>query len=217
MKRLRFPWAALLLTAALWCLGAAAQDGKPSQPTVTFTKEFPGSNPAYYSITVGENGEATYRTAPEEQPVVFQLSQEAAQQIFSLVQKLNGLKGANFESGRKVAQMGKKTFAFENGSERAEVSYNHSENADALALTILFERLSQTQQHRDRLEYLLRFDRLGVVKELLQLERDLDQGRLLDPSLLLPILEKLRANKALVNVAHDRASGIIAKVESTGK
>ena len=98
--------------------------------------------------------------------------------------------------------------------QREEISYNHTENADALALTALFERLATTQQHRDRIEYLLRFDRLGIVKELLQLERDFAQGRLLEPALLLPILEKVRTNSDLVNVAHQRAAGIIAILQS---
>jgi hypothetical protein len=72
-------------------------------------------------------------------------------------------------------------------------------------------------QHRDRLEYLVRFDRLGIVKELLQLETDLDGGRLLEANLLAPQLEKIQSNKALVNVAHERAAGILTKLHTTSQ
>jgi hypothetical protein len=183
--------------------------------TVSFIKEFPGSDPAYYSITLQANGDAQYRTAPGEKPVEFHVSDSSTQQIFSLAHKLSLFKGVQLESGRKVAQMGKKTFAYENGGERAEISFNHTENLDGAALLALFERLSTTMQHRDRLEYLMRFDRLGVVKELLQLEVDLDGGRLLEPAVLTPLLEKVRTNKALVNVAQERATGILAKLQAT--
>jgi hypothetical protein len=191
---------------------AMAQVAAVSQPTVSFTKEFPGSEPAYYSISLRQDGEALYRTAPEEKPAEFRLSAESTQPIFSLAQKLSLFREIEVESGRKVAQMGKKTFGYQDGAEATEVSFNHTENPDAVALLALFERLSATMRHRDRLEYLVRFDRLGVVKELLQIEVDLDQGRLLEAALLAPLLEKVRTNKALVNVAQERAGKILAKL-----
>ncbi|MBI4478900.1 MAG: hypothetical protein HY651_02655 [Acidobacteria bacterium] len=214
MKRILSPAFFALSLVMIPCPEASAQSESVSQPTITFTKEFPGSYPAYYSISVGEKGAALYRLAPGEKPLEFQVSQESAEQIFALARKLDRFLGTPLESKRKVAQMGKKTLLFENGDERNQVSYNHTENPDAVALASLFERLSTTQQHADRITYLLRFDRLGIVKELLQVEMDLDQGRLLEPALLLPILEKVRSNNALVNVAHERAAGIIGKLQA---
>ena len=204
----------VLLLAAAHSTASQPQDAGDSLPTITFTKEFPGSSPEYYSIALRRDGQALYRIAPDEKPTIIPISAESTDQIFALVGTLDYFRGAILESKRNVAHMGKKTFLFESGEDREEISYNHTENADALALTALFERLSTTQQHRDRIEYLLRFDRLGIVKELLQLEIDLDQDRLLDPALLLPVLEKVRTNSSLVNVAHQRAAGIIAKVQT---
>jgi hypothetical protein len=211
------PLAAALVLTILAELSAAAappQLAAASLPSITFTKDFPGSTPPYFSIVLRRDGQALYRIEPEEKPTVLQVSAESTDTIFALAGKLDYFRGATLESSRKVARMGTKTYRFENGEDRGEVSYNHTENADALALTALFERLAATQQHFDRLEYLLRFDRLGIVKELLQLEIDLDQGRLLEPALLLPVLEKVRANRSLVNVAQQRAAGIIAKLQS---
>jgi hypothetical protein len=209
MMRHLFPiFLFLLLAPSSW-----AQSESAAAQNITFTKEFPGSQPPYLSLTVREDGEALYRTDPEEKPVEFQLSAGSTQEIFSLARKLDFFRGAKLESQRKVAQMGKKTLAFANGAERADVSFNHTENPDALALTSLFERLSQTQQHLQKLEYLLRFDRLGIVKELLLLEINLDQGRLFEPTLLLPVLEKIQSNRSLVNVAQFRAAQIAGKLQ----
>ena len=112
------------------------------------------------------------------------------------------------------SQMGKKTLRYENGATRGEAIYNHTELPAAVELTGWFEKLSATQGHVDRIEYLLRFDRLGIVKELLQAEIDLNNDRLLQPTLLLPALNKVLANKSIVNVAHERANAIVARLHA---
>ena len=189
----------------------AGAEGDPAR--ITYAKEFPGSQPDYVSIAVQESGQASYRTAPDEQPVEFHLSPESTGEIFAIARKLNLFQSASLESKRKVAQMGKKTFVFESGAERHAASFNHTEDPNAVALNALFEGLARTQWHRERLEYLLRFDRLGLVKELLLVESDLDQRQLVEPALLLPVLEKIRTNRSLVNVAQERAAGIIIKLQ----
>ena len=203
------------LLLALCVVGMAAQASAESDPAVIFTKDFPNSTPAYYSITVRESGAAVYRTDPnDDAPIEFRLSGEAAGEIFTLARKLNRFQGATLESNRRVANMGKKTLAYRDGAENHQASFNHTEIPEAMALTALFERISQTQQHALRIEYLIRFDRLGVVKELLQLEIDLDQGRLLDAARLVPVLEQVLKDRSLVQVAQGRAAQIIAKIQA---
>lgn len=212
----------LLLTAALLCLTAAtagfghAQDGGASGPSITFIKEFPGSVPPYYAITLRAVGHGEYiaehRVEPEEEPTELHIDSPLAQRAFVLASELEYFAGPKIESGRKVAQMGKKTLRYEAGAKKNEAVYNHSDLPQAVELTGWFEKLSTTQGHIDRIEYLLRFDRLGIVKELLQAEMDLNNDRLLQPALLVPALKKVLANKSLVNVAHDRASQIISRL-----
>ena len=188
-------------------------------PRVVFTKEFPGSSPAYYSVTVWEDGRAIYRTAPDDDsPLKFQLPADAANQIFRLAEKLDWFKDRKLDSGRKVAFMGKKTLAYGKGDDpsagRAEASFNHTEVPEAIEIASLFERISQTNEHLMRLQNMIRFDRLGVVKELLQIETDLDAGRLLGAAQLTPVLEKIQKDRSLVNVAHERAVQILGKIEA---
>ena len=207
-----------LLTVYFLCLMVSAgntQTSSDSLRRVIFTKEFPNSKPEYFSVTVRENGEVLYRTAPDDDtPLEFRLSADQTKEIFSLAEKINWSPNENLESGRKVASMGKKTLAYQNGAVRNEAMFNHTEVPEALALTTLFERISQTEQHFLRLEYLVRYDRLGVVKELLHLESNLNHGRLLGASHLIPLLEQIRKDRALVHVAQARAAQIIAKIRS---
>ena len=212
----RFPLGIILLLALcfVWMRTEPSEAAEPG-PAVIFTKDFPGSSPAYYSITVRESGETIYRTDPnDEAPVEFRLPSEAASEIFSLARRLSRFQNVTLESNRRVANMGKKTFEYRDGAERSAASFNHTEVPEALALLALFERISTTQQHSLRLQNLIRFDRLGVVKALLQLEVDLDQGRLLDPAVLVPVLEQIQKNRALVQVAQGRAAQILAKIQA---
>lgn len=197
-------------------MAAAAQEaGSPPGPTVVFSKDFPGSVPAYYSVTVQESGEAIYRTDPaDDAPIEFRLPSEVAGEIFSLARKLSPFQETTLESKRRVANMGRKTLEYRNGAEHSAASFNHTEVPEALALLGLFERISQTQQHAIRLQYLIQFDRLGIVKALLQLEMDLDHGRLVGPALLVPVLEQIVRDRAVVQLAQGRAAQILGKIQS---
>lgn len=194
---------------------AAAAQADASGRVVTFTKEFPGSVPPYYSVTVRQNGEAVYKVEPEDdQPVEFQLPPDIASEIFSLAAKLRESPDRPLESKRRVANMGKKTVELVDGAEHFTASFNHTEVPEALKLLGLFEGISATEQHLLRLEYLVQFDRLGVVKALLQLEIDLDAGRLVGPGQLIPMLEKIRNNRDIAQIATGRAAQIIGKIQA---
>ncbi len=212
---------AATLALAVWLAGpgpallAQQEASGPGGRGVTFTKDFPGSVPAYYSVTVRESGDAVYKTEPEDAaPVEFRLPAEVTSEIFSLVGKLGGSPEQSLESKRRVANMGKKTVEYRNGAERFTASFNHTEVPEALALLGLFERISATQQHALRLEYMVHFDRLGVVKALLQLEADLDGGRLLGAAQLVPVLERIRNDRAIVQLAKGRAAQILGKIQA---
>jgi len=205
-----------LCLAGLGAAAAAQQESPSSAPSIVFSKEFPGSVPPYYSVAVRESGEAVYRTDPaDEAPIEFRLSAEIASEIFSLARKLTPLQGATLESKRRVANMGRKTLEFRSGEERSTASFNHTEVPEALALVGLFERISETQQHAIRLQYLVQFDRLGIVKALLQFESDLDKGRLVGPAQLVPVLEQIVRDRAVVQVAKGRATQILSKIQET--
>ncbi len=209
-----------LFAGLMACLLSSGIQSRANPPedvpaSVQFTKEFPGSAPAYYSILIREDGAARLWWDPEEEPLEFHVATSTASRIFQLAGELHYFREIDLESHRKVARLGKKTLQYEQGDQRNQASFNHTEAAPAMELTSLFERLAQTHHHRDRLEYLLRFDRLGVVKELLQVESALNKERLLEPELLLPTLEKIRADRKLVQVAQGRAGQIIAKIQNS--
>jgi hypothetical protein len=109
-------FALLLLSAVVF----AADSGK-----LVYTKSFPGSSPAYVSITVERNGQVSYKEeADDDDPEKFQLEDSGTEVMFDLAARLDHFKHP-LESGLKVANMGVKTFRWEDGDASSEQKFNY--------------------------------------------------------------------------------------------
>lgn len=202
-----------LLLALAATLLAAAADG----PHIFYSKTFPGSTPAYVEITLDQKGRVEYREAPkEEDPIVSQLPEEEAKQIWALAEKLQWFKKP-LESGLPVAKMGEKLLRVENHSEKGEVKFNFTQDEDGKMVQDWFERLSESAYHRIALERAVRFDKLGVNKALLQFQAAMDRNRLLALPQYLPMLDRVAKNDSYLHMARDRAAAIADFIRSGGK
>src|SRR6266478_8813908 len=199
-------WFAALL---LFCAALSAADSR-----LFFSKSFPGSTPAYVAITVDQNGAGEFKdAADDETPLKFQLLPAEAAAMFALAEKLDRFKRP-LESPLKVAQMGMKTFRFEDGAARTEVKFNFSEDPDARTLTDCFERISETGQNYWFLERTVKYDKLGVQKALLQFEAAMDRKRVVFPQLFLPMLDRVAKNASYLNMARSRAANLADSIRS---
>lgn len=190
--------ALLLLFAALAC----------AEPRLLYSKYFKGSVPEYVAITVERSGAATYQEAKEDDnPIKIQLSQADTQALFDLAQKLDHFQHP-LESGLKVANMGTKTFAFEDGANRHSIEFNYSQDTDAQALLDWFERITETEGHFVNLDRSVHFDKLGVNDVLLQLQITWDHKRLVDPEQFLPLLDRIFKNDSFLHIARERAAAL---------
>jgi len=193
-------WACILVAAG----SLLAADG----PTLFYSKSFPGSTPAYVGITLSKSGDVTYREAPDEgDPLKFPIKEMETREIFGLVEKVGWFKRP-LESPAKVAFMGTKTFRLDDGADKAEVKFNYTTDASAQALADWFERISETAQRRIDLERAIKYDKLGVVQSLLELEIALDKKRLVGAEQFLPLLDRIMANESYMHTAQSRAGEI---------
>jgi hypothetical protein len=194
--------------AALFAFVCTALCANESAPRIVYIKTFPGSVPAFVSVELHKTGQAIYKEAPDdEQPVDFKMSAEDAAQIFSLVDKLEKFKRP-LESNLKVANMGVKTFRFEDGSAKNEVKFNYSLDEDARVLADWFERITETQRLHFDLERTAKFDRLGVNKTLLQIQSAFERNRLVGPDRFLPLLDRVAKNDSYLHMARERAASL---------
>lgn len=193
-------------------LPLVAQEG-----VIFYSKNFPGSKPAYLEIEIQPSGEAIYKeSADDDQPVKFQLRPEEVKAIWELAGKVDFFK-RKLESGLPVARMGEKTYRFTKGAEKAEVQYNYSQDVDAQALQDWFEKMTETVNLYFDLDRTSRFEPLGVDKALLRIEAAWDRKRLVAFEVYYPLLRKLIKNDRYLNMARERAARLQAAFEQARK
>lgn len=191
----------LPLIFALVATPAAAQ----AEPALCFSKSFPGSRPDFYKIDLSSAGAVLYREAPDEEPPLkFQLTEAETAAIFELARKLDRL-GRNLESGLAVARMGEKKYAWIEGAERREQTFNYSADPDAQALQEWVERIAEAALLYYDLERTVKYDRLGTYKMLLKIEASWDKRRLAGHSVFLPLLDRVARSESYMNMARERA------------
>ena len=204
-------WALIFLLATLALEPAAIGADAPS---LFYSKSFPGSKPPYVQITLNQTGDVEYREDPkEDDPIKFRLQDSETQEIFGLVEKAGSLKRP-LEAKVKVAFMGTKTFRYESGSEKNEVQFNYTQDPAGQSLADWFERISETAQRRIDLERVAKYDKLGVVDSLLQLQITFDRKRLVAPEQFLPLLDKLANNESYMHTARTRAAEVAALIRA---
>jgi hypothetical protein len=197
------------LAALLFCSVLCAADAR-----LFFSKSFPGSSPAYVAITVDHSGAGEYKeAADDDNPLKFQLSTADTAEMFALADKLDRFKRP-LESPLKVAQMGMKTFRFEEGGKSTEVKFNFSEDLDARSLLDWFERISETGQNYYALERAVKYDKLGVNQALLQFNIAMDRKRVVSPQLFLPMLDRVAKNATYLNMARTRAANLADSIRA---
>jgi hypothetical protein len=202
----------LALALAIVCTAAFAQ-----QARVTFIRDFPGSRPPWIGITVERNGDAVYKeSADDDYPVKFKLRKNEVDEIFDLAAKLDNFTRP-IESGLKVANMGVKTFRFEQGPARHEVKFNFSLDENAKLLLDWFERMGESEQHYINLERTVKYDRLGVNQALLMLQISYDKKRIVAPDQYLPLLDRVVRNDGYMHMARERAAAIAESIRNEGK
>jgi hypothetical protein len=199
-------WSLILLFANVLFAGGG--------PRLFYSKSFPGSVPAYFQVTLEQNGDAGYREAPDEDnPLEFQLTEAETREVFGLAEKLDYFKHP-LESPVKVAFMGTKTFRYENGEGKSEVKFNFTEDLQARELVDWFERMGESAEHRIELERAAKYDRLGVLKALLLLESAMDRKRLVGMDQYLPMLDRIAKNESYMHTARARAAEIAEAIRN---
>jgi hypothetical protein len=196
---------ALLFAAAL---------GVAAGPGLFYSRSFPGSTPAYFQIVLDRGGNAEYREAlDDDNPLNFRLGESEAGEVFGFAEKLEYFKRP-IESSAKVAFTGTKIFRYENGAQKGEVKFTYTEDPSARALTDWFERMGETARDHIELERTAKYDKLGVVNALLQIETAMDRKRLVALDQYLPLLDRIVANESYMNVARERAARIAAAIRN---
>jgi hypothetical protein len=212
----------------LWFLGtafaliAARPMAAQAVPTVTFSLDFPGSDPSHYAISVSSDRHASYesdgRLAPgsgsgpaDASQLTFTASPELSERIFELAKRARYFQGAIDSRKRGLAFTGAKELTYKDSDRNQHAAYNYSPVPAVQELTRIFQNLSATLEFGRRLDYCYRYQKLALDDELKRMEEFAKQGDLQELSAVAPILEKIAADPSVINVVRYRARRLLVQ------
>jgi hypothetical protein len=111
----------------------------------------------------------------------------------------------NYETKKKVANLGRKHITLEMPSGKREADFNYSDLKEVNALTAFFDGLLNQQTLVSDLEAAAQYQRLSVPERLEQLENEVKSGRIGDPPGLIPALDKIIGNERILDYARQHA------------
>ncbi len=192
----------LIVLVLLFASAAFAQ-----APRIIFTKQFPGSQPAYFSIALSRSGALEYKEAPnDDHPLKAQMSEADTTRVFDSANKVGNF-ATPLESGLKVANTGKKTFRYEDGSGKSlETSFNYSTDPAAQQLLQQFEEIGESERAYIDLQRAARFDKLGVNDALARIEQLWLRKQLAAPAQFIPLLKRIASHESYMHMARERAA-----------
>ncbi len=208
---------ALLFSSIAWTQSPVPSLGG-SAALVTFTLDFPTSQPEHYSIRVPSDGLAHYQSTgrisadsddTDSFDLDFPLSPEIRQKVLVLADRA-GYFQKDLDSHHKgQAFTGKKTLTYRDASRTGEATYNFSSNPAAQELTSLFQNLSATLEFGHRIDYDRRYQKLALDAELKRMQEMTQTRMLVEVSAIQPILQQVVADQSVVNVARARAQRLL--------
>jgi hypothetical protein len=192
---------------------------------ITYTQDFPGSDPSHYAISISSDGHAHYEgngrlvtpskystdnSVPDTEQLDFTASKSTIDKIFDLAKRTNYFQGDVDNKKRNLAFTGKKTLTYTDDSHKTSATYNYPSAMEVQELTRTFQNLSSTLEYGRRLEYCHRHQKLALDQESKQMESTAQGGGLEDVSAIAPILQKIIDDHSVLNVVRARLQRLLA-------
>ncbi len=192
---------------------------------VTFTVDFPASQPEHYSIRIQSDGPARYQSSGrlsadsdendshdhDSFDLDFTVTAETRQKIFELAAKAGYFKKDVDSHHKGLAFTGKKTLSYKDARRSGESTYNYSANPSVQDLTNLLQSLSATLEFGHRLQYDHRYQKLALDEELKRMEEVARDNQLIDVAAIQPILDEIIADQSVINVTRARAQRLLER------
>jgi len=210
-----FQIACFLILSAL-----IAYSQTPGPATVTFTIDFPNSQPEHYSIRISSDGTGHYQSSgrisansddTESFDLDFNTTTETREKIFGLAAKAGYFKKDVDSHHKGLAFTGKKVLAYQDAQRTGESTFNYSTVPAVQDLTSLMQSLSMTLEFGHRLRYDQQYQKLALDDELKQMEALAGTNQLVEVAAIQSILDRIIADPAVINVTRARAQRLLER------
>lgn len=153
------------------------------------------------------------RRNSDENQIPLSLSTAGRDRVVALLAATNYLAGsADYESKRKVADLGRKRLSLEMPAGRRSAEFNYSEIKEVNQLATFCDALLNRERIILELDTALRVERLSVPERLDQIEKELRANQISDPKGLIAILEKVEQDQRVMNYARSHAQQLKARL-----
>lgn len=196
---------------------------------VSFQFERPGLPVPKYSIVVHEDGTGTYQAQiapvsgggsamgvsaaaqPVSQPL--RISSPTTETIFKTARSLDRFNIPCESKAKNIADTGKKILSYKGPDGQGSCLYNYSENRAITQLTDTFQAIAQTMDEGRKLQFLHRFDRLGLYSEMDVLSHEVEAKRVQELGNIAPALRSIVSDEAVMQKVRERAAHLLALAE----
>jgi hypothetical protein len=223
------------LTPALHSVGqSAAPQADPavsaigSGAEVSFQFERAGLPVPQFTIQLREDGSGRYQAEQAERPSTttsvrgqaaqhidrtLVLSPSTVAKIFKAARELNDFNVTCASKQKNIADTGKKTLSYSGADGHGSCVYHYSENKNVTMLTDTFLGIAFTMDEGRRLEFLHRYDRLGLDAEMIMLSQEVDEGRALELGTISQTLTALVNDTAVLERVRSRATKMLEQAK----
>jgi hypothetical protein len=186
--------------------------------TVTFSFDFPGSDPDHYSIVVRADGHVAYASSAkissdsddrENYQTEFTISEATRTEILDLTARAHYFSGKVDSGNKKLAFTGTKKLTYTDGQKDSSTEFNYSSQPAVEQLVTLFQSIGATLEFGRRLVYDHRYQKLALDEELKHMETQATGGQLAELQAARPILQAIYDDASVMNVVRARAQRIM--------
>ncbi|MGA8430815.1 MAG: hypothetical protein WB729_13410 [Candidatus Sulfotelmatobacter sp.] len=195
-------------------LGAVAADSA----NITFSLNFPGSDPESYSISLDSNGHAKYESLAristdsedrETYQTEFQFSSGNRARIFELAGQSHYFAGKIDSGNHKIAFTGAKKLTYRDGSRSNTAEFNYSSLPPVQQAVAIFQNVAATMEFGRRLAHYHRYQKLALDDELKRMEAEAQDNQLCELQAIEPTLKEIFEDTSVMNVVRARAQRLI--------
>jgi hypothetical protein len=221
----------LLIVSSVLSYSQTPTQIQEAPAVVTFTLDFPTSQPEHYSIRVPSEGSAHYQSSGrlsdsdetdshdndsqdnDSFDLDFTIAAATRQKIFQLAAKAGYFQKDVDSHHKNLAFTGKKTLGYKDARRSGESTYNYSTHPAVQDLTILLQSLSSTLEFGNRLQYDYQYQKLALDEELRNMEEMARANQLIGVTAIQPILDQIIADPSVINVTRARAQRLLDRAD----
>jgi hypothetical protein len=217
------------LTVAAQTAAPAADPSAAKQAEVSFQFDRTGLSVPRFTLRLRDDGTGSYQADQAEiAATATSMRGQAAQHIDRPIKLTSGTVAKIFKTAhaadhfniecasklKNIADTGKKTLTYTGADGSGSCTYNYSENKSIDTLTSTFLAIAYTIDEGRRLEFLHRYDRLGLDAEMISFSQELEAGRALELGTISPVLAAIVDDTAVIQRVRLRAQKMLEQVAS---